>query len=235
MDNKAMNLLQAIYRCANITPDDYLQHHLYSPNKSSPISTSEPPEIADKTDFNALMYIVVVLMFYAVSMTLLMVKYIKQEKEEALLDHYYNEFVKRDTFNNLKFVSDKRTAKRNLILKFEEDERQRSSVANIILPNVKNIMKSFQEGQRSILEGVAKSEVRKVKFEQGECSYIHDKTQPNVKSVKSVQPDSMEVETQLNLKNIRFIDSIGSIEEDVIHSDNKHVKDVKDVKTERYV
>ena len=143
------------------------------------------------------------------------------------MDHYYNEFVKRDTFNNLKFVSDKRTAKRNLILKFEEDERQRSSVANIILPNVKNIMKSFQEGQRSILEGVAKSEVRKVKFEQGECSYV--------KSVKSVQPDSMEVETQLNLKNIRFIDSIGSIEEDVIHSDSKYVKNVKDVKTECYV
>ena len=66
-----MNLLRAIYRCANITPADYLQQHLHSQNKSSLISTSEPQEIAGKTDFNALMYIVVVLMFYAVSMTLL--------------------------------------------------------------------------------------------------------------------------------------------------------------------
>ena len=224
MDNKAINLLQAIYLCANITPDGSLQQHLHSLNKSSLISTSEPPVVAGKTDVNALMYIVVVLMFYAVSMTLLMVKYIKQEKEEALLDHYYNEFVKRDTFNNLKFVSDKRTAKRNLILKFEEDERQRSSVDDVLLPNIKNIMKSFQEGQRSIVEGVAKSEVRKVKVEQGECSYLLDKTPSSVKSIKSVQLHSIESETQLNLKNIRFIDSIDSIADDAIHSDVNDVK-----------
>lgn len=43
-------------------------------------------------------YIIVVLCFYALSMVLLMVKYIRREEEEIFLDYYYTEFVKREQF-----------------------------------------------------------------------------------------------------------------------------------------
>ena len=49
----------------------------------------------------------------------------------------------------------------------------------------------------------------------------------NAKSVKTAQLQSMEGETQLNLKNLRFIDSIDSIAMDMIHSDVKDVKMLK--------
>ena len=69
----------------------------------------------EAADFNALVYIVVVIMFYALSMTLLMVKYIKREREEAELDFLFNEFVKRERFNRNKQTSERRTAKTNII------------------------------------------------------------------------------------------------------------------------
>ena len=81
-------------------------------------ATTDDGQLVTFEDSNALMYIVVVLMFYATSMTLLMIKYIKREREEALLNYYFNEFVKRETFNKNKFVFDKRTAKRHTIMKY---------------------------------------------------------------------------------------------------------------------
>lgn len=75
----------------------------------------------DNTNVDALVYIVVVLLVYAMSMTFLMIKYIKRERREAMLDFYFNEYVKRDKFNKLKFIHDKRTAKRYFIMKFRQD------------------------------------------------------------------------------------------------------------------
>ncbi|XP_033738425.1 uncharacterized protein LOC117325984 isoform X2 [Pecten maximus] len=54
----------------------------------------------DVIDFDAFAYIFVVLSFYAVSMVLLMIKYIRREEEEVCLNYYYTEFVKREKFQN---------------------------------------------------------------------------------------------------------------------------------------
>ena len=49
--------------------------------------------------YDAFLYIIVVLCFYALSLVLLMVKYIRREEEELSLNFYYTEFVKREAFN----------------------------------------------------------------------------------------------------------------------------------------
>ena len=49
---------------------------------------------------NAWMYILFVLTFYAFSIVVLMVKYIRREREGAKLEFYYNEFVKRDWYKD---------------------------------------------------------------------------------------------------------------------------------------
>ncbi|KAK7495071.1 hypothetical protein BaRGS_00013711 [Batillaria attramentaria] len=50
------------------------------------------------SDLDALFYIIVVLSFYAVSIVLLMITYIRREQEETSLDYYYTEYVKRTWF-----------------------------------------------------------------------------------------------------------------------------------------
>lgn len=49
---------------------------------------------------NAWMYILFVLMFYAFSIVILMIKYIRREREGSKLEYYYNEFVKRDWYKD---------------------------------------------------------------------------------------------------------------------------------------
>ena len=49
---------------------------------------------------DALLYIVVVLSFYAFAMIVLMVKYIRRENQEAELTFYYTEFIKREKFQH---------------------------------------------------------------------------------------------------------------------------------------
>ncbi len=57
-------------------------------------------ELKDDDNGNAWMYILFVLMFYAFSIVVLMVKYIRREREGAKLEYYYNEFVKRDWYRD---------------------------------------------------------------------------------------------------------------------------------------
>ena len=66
-------------------------------------------------EINAFMYIVVVLLFYAISMVFFMVKYIRREEEEATLEHYFTEFVKREKFSH--GVRDERTCKTTHFIK----------------------------------------------------------------------------------------------------------------------
>ena len=49
-------------------------------------------------DLGAFCYIIIVLSFYAISIVLLMIKYIRREQEETWLDYYYAEYVKRTWF-----------------------------------------------------------------------------------------------------------------------------------------
>lgn len=50
-----------------------------------------------------LFYIITVLMFYALSIIILMVKYIRRERQEAEYDNYYYEFVTREKFQTPQF------------------------------------------------------------------------------------------------------------------------------------
>ncbi|XP_077981474.1 uncharacterized protein LOC144436537 [Glandiceps talaboti] len=63
------------------------------PNRTSTITTQPNAE----TD-EALLYIVAVLLFYAFSLTLLLIKYIKSENEDMKLSYLYEAFVKREDF-----------------------------------------------------------------------------------------------------------------------------------------
>ena len=51
-------------------------------------------------DPDALLYITVVLFVYALGVVLLMVKYIRREKQEHVYDNYFVEFVKREQFRD---------------------------------------------------------------------------------------------------------------------------------------
>jgi hypothetical protein len=56
-----------------------------------------------RTSNDALLYIVTVLLFYSLSMVILMIKYIRREREEAEIAHYYSEYVSREKFKTPKF------------------------------------------------------------------------------------------------------------------------------------
>ena len=68
-------------------------------------ATKEQAASVDNTPFeddssSAYLYIVFVLMFYAFSIVVLMVKYIRREREGSKLEYYYNEFVKREWYKD---------------------------------------------------------------------------------------------------------------------------------------
>lgn len=65
---------------------------------SDAVSSQAPQTITLTGSLDALLYIVIVLMFYAFSIIILMVKYIRREREEANLRSYYHEFVAREKF-----------------------------------------------------------------------------------------------------------------------------------------
>ena len=76
----------SLERISNVTPS------CVTPSKTKPTSSHD-----------ALLYIVVVLLFYACSMVILMIKYVRREKEEAEMAHYYNEYVARERFKSPKY------------------------------------------------------------------------------------------------------------------------------------
>lgn len=67
---------------------------------TSPESSTSVDVESRKNDKEALFYIITVLMFYAVSIVILMVKYLRQEKQEAEYTNYYYEYVSRDKFQD---------------------------------------------------------------------------------------------------------------------------------------
>ena len=69
-----------------------INHTCAIPSKTRPASSHD-----------ALLYIVVVLLFYACSMVILMIKYVRREKEEAEMAHYYNEYVAWERFKSPKY------------------------------------------------------------------------------------------------------------------------------------
>jgi len=72
---------------------------LLSGTTSSIVSASSPGKMGYSRDLDAFLYIIVVLSFYAISIALLMINYIRREREETILDHDYTEYVNRSWFD----------------------------------------------------------------------------------------------------------------------------------------
>ncbi|KAK2168891.1 hypothetical protein LSH36_13g03044 [Paralvinella palmiformis] len=62
----------------------------------------------DTSSPDAFLYFVIVLTFYAVAMTVLMVKYVRRENQEAQLSYYFHEFINRDKFNTPQYRNKQR-------------------------------------------------------------------------------------------------------------------------------
>ena len=63
----------------------------------TPFSANDAPY---EDNSNAYIYILFVLTFYALSIIVLMVKYIRTENEGNKLEFYYNEFIKREWYKD---------------------------------------------------------------------------------------------------------------------------------------
>ncbi len=82
-----------------------------SDNSTNKLNTTGPLVPYENSDFDAFLYIVVVLSCYALSMVLLMIKYIKRENEEAEWHEIYMDYVKRDEYSKPYQQIDQRTDK----------------------------------------------------------------------------------------------------------------------------
>ncbi|GFO19004.1 hypothetical protein PoB_004550900 [Plakobranchus ocellatus] len=71
-----------------------------SSSGSTPSATAADEGMKLSGSLDALLYIVIVLLFYAFSIVILMIKYVRREREEANLRNYYHEFVSRDKFRS---------------------------------------------------------------------------------------------------------------------------------------
>ena len=91
--NGTLNMVLSIGATTIVpTTNTNVTHNCEVPSKTKPTSS-----------YDALLYIVVVLSFYACSMVILMIKYVRREKEEAQMAHYYSEFVAREQFKSPRF------------------------------------------------------------------------------------------------------------------------------------
>ena len=72
----------------------------FDKNRAAQDEDSDEDNVHYDDKSNAWMYILFVLTFYAFSIVVLMVKYIRREREGAKLEFYYNEFVKRDWYKD---------------------------------------------------------------------------------------------------------------------------------------
>jgi len=101
----AGNSSQVVTLSTNYIYEAVLVSNMTFPNNLTRLTTSSIPQ--QQTDnitsgsfqsHDALLYIVFVLLFYAFSIVILMVKYIRREREEAEMATYYAEFVSREKF-----------------------------------------------------------------------------------------------------------------------------------------
>ena len=86
--------------------ENVTQYDLQLANSTELHMGSPEPEV----NINAFIYIVVVIGFYAISLVVLMIKYVRRENHEAHLQYYYIEFVKREQFRRIGHVIDRRTS-----------------------------------------------------------------------------------------------------------------------------
>ncbi|BFY99198.1 hypothetical protein BsWGS_02238 [Bradybaena similaris] len=113
-DLEANSTSSTYFRPVVIPIDDYRQNSIRDTTDNTLVIISNKPcseAFSSQTpaaaklpgSLDALLYIVIVLMFYAFSIAILMVKYIRREREEANLRNYYHEFVSRDKFRSAQY------------------------------------------------------------------------------------------------------------------------------------
>ena len=81
-----------------------MERHV-SCNDSVPISPK-----GEESEMDAFLYIVVVISCYAICMTILMVKYIRREREEIQLDYDFEMYIKREQFEIAKFQNQEKVS-----------------------------------------------------------------------------------------------------------------------------
>jgi hypothetical protein len=67
-----------------------------------PEQTSRILALPRSNQSNAVVYIVIVLLLYATALVVIMVRYLKRERDESRLSHLYHEFVRLDMFRRRK-------------------------------------------------------------------------------------------------------------------------------------
>ncbi|GFS27006.1 hypothetical protein ElyMa_005233700 [Elysia marginata] len=92
----------------------------------TPAAAAADEGIGLPSSLDALLYIVIVLLFYAFSIIILMVKYVRREREEASLRNYYHEFVSRDKFQNPQYRN-KQSMRKILGRRWRRDRHGRHS------------------------------------------------------------------------------------------------------------
>lgn len=75
-------------------------HHL------QPEQTARVLAMHRNSQSNAVVYIVVVLLLYATALVVIMVRYLKRERDESRLSYLYHEFVRLDLFRRRKKTPD---------------------------------------------------------------------------------------------------------------------------------
>ena len=146
---------------------------------------------------NAWLYILFVLMFYAFSIVVLMVKYIRREREGSKLDYYYDEFVKRDWYKD-KAMYD------NQGRKISHEGRSRDITQAIVppanrpqpndkLPSSSSIIAESEESISPIEESTVE-EVELMPIPQGPAKLAFCKVDESVRATKcSNRPRSVKV------------------------------------------
>jgi hypothetical protein len=71
-------------------------HHL------QPEQTARVLAMHRSTQSNAVVYIVIVLLLYATALVVIMVRYLRRERDESRLSYLYHEFVRLDLFRRQK-------------------------------------------------------------------------------------------------------------------------------------
>ena len=97
-----------------------------SPSGQTPAAAASDDGLSLPGSLDALLYIVIVLLFYAFSIIILMVKYVRREREEASLRNYYHEFVSRDKFKSPQYRN-KQSMRRILGRRWRRDRHGRHS------------------------------------------------------------------------------------------------------------
>ena len=208
MDHNATKLIH-LYKNLSI-----ILHKLHQQN-------DEEEHYVDSND-NAYLYILFVLMFYAFSIVVLMVKYIRKEREGSKLEFYYNEFVKRDWYKDKNLYDS--TGRRvhyfidgnNKVIKIAKNSRIISDDDDLESEEMaRNDEEKPQKKSVVLCLGTASTAMSLVSLNAShEKDYVTLGARPKRGAMKRTWPRQMSfhqqsLEEALELRNVNSLESIG--------------------------